>query len=224
MGRRCTRDSAAADGRPARAGHLLRRTRISGVGRDRRALGAVDRQAVRPDPSAAATYLPNGRAPRSGELFTQPAIWRRSLRRIASDGRAGFLSRPTAAAILECSRERGGTMTADDLARLRSRMGRSDFNHLSRLAVYEIPPNTQGIAALMMLDLMEPFPLREYGFAQRALASRADRSQEAGLRGHAALCRRSAGLARCRSAELLDKAAARARARLIRPGVARRRA
>ncbi len=30
--------------------------------------------------------------------------------------------------------------------------------------VYELPPNTQGIAALMMLNLMEQFPLGEYGF------------------------------------------------------------
>ena len=36
--------------------------------------------------------------------------------------------------------------------------------------VYELPPNTQGIAALMMLNLMEQFPLREYGFhSARAL-------------------------------------------------------
>ena len=30
--------------------------------------------------------------------------------------------------------------------------------------VSELPPNTQGIAALMMLNLMEPFPMGEYGF------------------------------------------------------------
>ena len=30
--------------------------------------------------------------------------------------------------------------------------------------VYELPPNTQGIAALMMLNLMEQYPLGEYGF------------------------------------------------------------
>src|SRR5881396_1317020 len=30
--------------------------------------------------------------------------------------------------------------------------------------VYELPPNTQGIAALMMLNVMEQFPLTEYGF------------------------------------------------------------
>ena len=30
--------------------------------------------------------------------------------------------------------------------------------------VYELPPNTQGMAALLMLDLMEQFPLGRYGF------------------------------------------------------------
>ena len=36
--------------------------------------------------------------------------------------------------------------------------------------MYELPPNTQGIAALMMLNLMEQFPLAEYGFhSARAL-------------------------------------------------------
>jgi len=36
------------------------------------------------------------------------------------------------------------------------------------MRVYEIPPNTQGIAALIMLDLMEQFPLRDFGFATAA--------------------------------------------------------
>ena len=30
--------------------------------------------------------------------------------------------------------------------------------------MYELPPNTQGIAALMMLDIMERFPIADYGF------------------------------------------------------------
>ena len=58
--------------------------------------------------------------------------------------------------------------------------------------VYELPPNTQGIAALMMLNLMEQFPLGEYGFHSVARAARDDRSEEARLRRHAALRRRHA--------------------------------
>ena len=121
------------------------------------------------EPHAAATYLPNGRAPRGGELFRNPDL-ARSLRLVAADGPAGFYQGPTADAILATSRERGGAMMADDLVELEAEWVTPISTTYRGWEVYELPPNTQGIAALMMLNLMEQFPLGEYGFhSARAL-------------------------------------------------------
>ena len=167
------------------------------------------------DSSAAATYLPNGRAPRSGELFANRDL-ASALRRIASDGPAGFYAGPTAAAILECSRARGGTMTAEDLRDFDAEWADPISTTYRDWRVYEIPPNTQGIAALMMLDLMEPFPLREYGFASAPslhVLIEAKKLAYADMLQYVADPRFGA----VPVGELLDKAAARTRARLIRP-------
>ena len=121
------------------------------------------------EPNAAATYLPDGRAPRSGELFRNPDL-ARSLRLIAGHGSAGFYEGPTADAILAISKDRGGTMTASDLRELEPEWVAPISTTYRGWDVHELPPNTQGIAALMMLNLMEQFPLGEYGFhSARAL-------------------------------------------------------
>ena len=124
---------------------------------------------VAAEPNAAATYLPNGRAPRGGELFRNPEL-AASLRLIAKHGAAGFYQGPTADAILAISTERGGTMTAADLRELEPEWVDPISTTYRGWTVYELPPNTQGIAALMMLNMMEQFPLGEYGFhSARAL-------------------------------------------------------
>jgi gamma-glutamyltranspeptidase/glutathione hydrolase len=115
------------------------------------------------EPSAHDTYLPGGRAPRAGEIFRNPAL-ARSLRLVAERGRAGFYEGPTAGGILEISRERGGTMTASDLTEFEPEWVEPMSTTYRGWTVYELPPSTQGIAALIMLNLMEAFPLGEYGF------------------------------------------------------------
>jgi len=114
-------------------------------------------------PNAAKTYLVNGRAPQAGEVFKNPDLVG-SLRRIAEKGAAGFYERKTAEAILSLSRETGGTMTAADLREYTSEWVEPISTTYRGWTVWELPPNTQGIAALMMLNLMEGFPLGEYGF------------------------------------------------------------
>ena len=57
------------------------------------------------EPNAAATYLPDGRAPRAGEMFRNRDL-ASSLRRIAQHGAAGFYEGPTADAILAISQAR----------------------------------------------------------------------------------------------------------------------
>ena len=115
-------------------------------------------------PNSKKTYLVDGlRAPRAGEVFKNPDL-AGSLRRIAERGRDGYYTGPTADAILTISKEQGGTFTAADLAEYQPEWVTPVKTSYRGWNVYEIGPNTQGIAALMMLNLMERFPLGEYGF------------------------------------------------------------
>ena len=115
------------------------------------------------EPYAAKAFLVNGRAPKAGEVFRNPDLGG-SFRLIAEKGRAGFYEGRTAEAILAISREKGGTMTAADLREYQPEWVEPISTTYRGWTVSELPPNTQGIAALMMLNLMEPFPMSEYGF------------------------------------------------------------
>ncbi|MGH9142222.1 MAG: gamma-glutamyltransferase [Vicinamibacterales bacterium] len=115
------------------------------------------------EPNAGATYLPGGRAPRGGELFRNAEL-ATSLRRIAAHGAAGFYEGPTADAILSISRDKGGMLTAADLRNFAPEWVAPISTTYRGWTIYELPPNTQGIAALMMLNMMEQFPLADYGF------------------------------------------------------------
>ncbi|MFP5379011.1 MAG: gamma-glutamyltransferase [Vicinamibacteria bacterium] len=115
-------------------------------------------------PEARDTYLLDGaRAPKEGDTFRNPAL-AGSLRRIAAEGRDGFYTGPTAEAILALSRELGGTMTAADLAEYQIEWVEPIESTYRGWTVSELPPNGSGIAALMMLNIMERYPLRDWGF------------------------------------------------------------
>jgi gamma-glutamyltranspeptidase/glutathione hydrolase len=115
-------------------------------------------------PNSRKTYLIDGtRAPKAGEVFRNPDL-AGSLRLIAEKGRDGYYRGKTAEAILAISREQGGTMTASDLTEYQPEWVTPIKTAYRGWNVYEIGPNTQGISALMMLNLMEQFPLGEYGF------------------------------------------------------------
>jgi gamma-glutamyltranspeptidase / glutathione hydrolase len=118
---------------------------------------------LRGDANAARTFLPSGRAPRVGEIFTNPDLaW--SLKQIAASGRDAFYRGEIAQRILAYSQKLGGTMTAADLADYASEWVEPISTTYRGWTVYEIPPNGQGIAALEMLNLMEQFPLSQLGF------------------------------------------------------------
>jgi len=114
------------------------------------------------EPEAARVYLPDGAAPAVGALFTNPDL-ARSLRAIAAGGAEAFYAGPIAAAIVALSRERGGAMREEDLAEFRPEWVEPIATSYRGWQVFELPPNTQGIAALLMLDIMEQFPMASYG-------------------------------------------------------------
>ncbi|HEX6803415.1 MAG TPA: gamma-glutamyltransferase [Terriglobales bacterium] len=111
------------------------------------------------------TFLVNGeRAPRLGEAWKNPDL-ATSLRPIAAKGANGFYQGATAKAIVDALHQLGGVMTLDDLADFKPEWVEPISTSYRGWTVYELPPNTQGIAALMMLNIMEQFPMSDYGFA-----------------------------------------------------------
>lgn len=113
-------------------------------------------------PNLKNTYLPAGRAPEIGELFRNPDLGR-SLRSIASKGRNGFYKGSTAAAIVQLLRDAGGAMELADLADYEAEWVEPVSTTYRGWTVTELPTNGQGIAVLLMLNLMERFPISQFG-------------------------------------------------------------
>jgi gamma-glutamyltranspeptidase/glutathione hydrolase len=112
--------------------------------------------------SASRTYLPGGRAPRVGEIFKNPDLaW--TYRQIADHGRDAYYKGEVARRIVEYSKKQNGTMTLEDMAGFTSEWVEPISTTYRGWTVYELPPNGQGISALMMLNTMELYPLGEYG-------------------------------------------------------------
>jgi len=118
---------------------------------------------LRSDEAASKVYLPNDHAPRVGEVFHNPDLaW--SLQQIAEQGRDAFYKGEIAKKIMESMRHHNGTMMAEDLAGYSSEWAEPISTTYRDWTVYEMPPNGQGIAALEMLNIMETFPIGQFGF------------------------------------------------------------
>jgi gamma-glutamyltranspeptidase/glutathione hydrolase len=111
---------------------------------------------------AARVYLPAGRAPAVGEIFRNVDL-AGALDEIAKGGRDAFYKGALARRILDTSAKFGGTMAADDLSEFAAEWVDPISTDYRGWTVYEMPPNEQGIAALMMLNIMSGFPLAEWG-------------------------------------------------------------
>jgi gamma-glutamyltranspeptidase/glutathione hydrolase len=117
---------------------------------------------LRRNVEAAQLYLPNGRAPEVGEIFRNPDL-ARALEEIAKGGRDAFYKGSIAKRILGTSARFGGAMAADDLAEFAPEWVDPVSTDYRGWTVYEMPPNEQGIAALMMLNIVSGFPLGQWG-------------------------------------------------------------
>ena len=117
---------------------------------------------LRPSESAAKTYLPEGRAPRQGEVFRNPDLGA-SLRLLSEGGRARFYTGDIARSIVATSDAFDGFLTETDLEDFDAQWVEPVSTSYRGYDVYELPPNTQGIVALEMLNILEEFDLRELG-------------------------------------------------------------
>ena len=115
-----------------------------------------------PVPYVGLSQLVSDRAPRVGEIFRNPDLaW--SYRQVAAQGRDAFYKGEIARRIFDLSRRHGGTLTLKDLADFSSEWVEPISTSYRDWTVYALPPNGQGIAALEMLNLMENFPLAQFG-------------------------------------------------------------
>ncbi|HLA97009.1 MAG TPA: gamma-glutamyltransferase family protein [Anaerolineales bacterium] len=102
----------------------------------------------------------NGRAPRPGELFRNPGL-ARTLRTVAEGGKAAFYQGEIATAIAAVVRYAGGCLSEADLAEHRSTWEQPIHTTYRGLRVWECPPNGQGLAALLALNILRGFDLRQ---------------------------------------------------------------
>jgi len=95
-----------------------------------------------------------GRGPRPGELFRNPAL-AAVLRAVAEGGRDAFYTGWIAREIASAVQKAGGVMTGEDLASHSSTWEQPISTTYRHVRVWECPPNGQGIAALIALNIVE---------------------------------------------------------------------
>jgi len=109
-------------------------------------------------PGYAQAFMPWGRAPQVGELFQFPAA-ARGLAAIARTKGEAFYQGEIAQALAKFSQSQGGALTAADLAAYRPEWVDPIGQDYRGYRLHEIPPNGQGIAALMALGILGHFDL-----------------------------------------------------------------
>ncbi|KAI8370936.1 nucleophile aminohydrolase [Blakeslea trispora] len=98
--------------------------------------------------------IDNVRAPEEGEIMTIPTL-AETFRVLAAEGKKGFYDGRIGNAIVEAVQSRGGLLTLEDLAQHTSELLEPISLDYHDWTVWEIPPNGQGITALLALGIIE---------------------------------------------------------------------
>jgi gamma-glutamyltranspeptidase/glutathione hydrolase len=123
--------------------------------------------AVEETSNALRTYAPSGQAPREGEVFRNPDL-ARTYHLIAEGGRDAFYEGPIARTIDAYFKRIGGWLSYQDLRGEHAEWSEPLVTSYRGVDVYAIAANTQGLATLQMLNMLENFDLRSMGFQSAA--------------------------------------------------------
>jgi gamma-glutamyltranspeptidase/glutathione hydrolase len=119
-------------------------------------------QALLNKPGYKETYMPGGERPQLGDVFKNAALGE-SLRQVAAKGRDGYYGGKQAESLVKFLQAQGGAHTLEDFAEFEPEWVEPISTTYRGWQVFELPPNGQGVAALSMLNIMENFPLKDYG-------------------------------------------------------------
>ncbi len=105
--------------------------------------------------------MKNGETPKLGEIARNPELGA-AYELIASQGAAAFYKGAIAKAIVKTSERLGGKMALADLSDYSSEWVTPVSTQYRGWKVYELPPNSQGIGPLEMLNILSTFPMGSY--------------------------------------------------------------
>ncbi len=174
---------------------------------------AVDE--LKDQPGFAQAFMPGGKAPAVGQRFCWPAA-AKTLRLIAQTEGQSMYSGELAEKLVGFLRENGGAHTLDDFSSYEARWVEPIAKDYRGYTLHEIPPNGQGIAALMAVGILEQFDLKALGLdtvASQHLQIEAMKLAFADLYQYVA----DSGSMTVAAQQLLDPAYLASRAKLIDP-------
>lgn len=119
------------------------------------------------DPVLAAVFLPDGQVPAAGSLLRQADL-ARTLQVMAREGVDALYTGEVAGALLYFMQAERGLITAEDLAAHSSTWQQPISTRYQDYRVLAFPPNTQGVALLMQMNMAGLFDLRSFGHNQAA--------------------------------------------------------
>jgi gamma-glutamyltranspeptidase/glutathione hydrolase len=109
------------------------------------------------------TYTVNGKAPAKGDIFRNPDL-AHTYRLLSEKGRDVFYKGEIAEKIAAFFRANGGYLRKEDFAAHHSDWVEPISTNYRGYDVYELPPNTQGVTTLEMLNILEGYDLKTIGF------------------------------------------------------------
>jgi gamma-glutamyltranspeptidase/glutathione hydrolase len=114
---------------------------------------------LKADPGASKHYLFNGQAPKEGDVIRFPAL-AKTLKTIAAKGARAMYEGEIAEDMAATVAARGSFLTPEDYANHRGDVVTPISTNYRGLDLVEIPPNGQGLTALVMLNILENFDLK----------------------------------------------------------------